>query len=375
MQDLGDGQSIPLPPVLLTQFGDDPAKPTVCIYGHMDVQPAVLEDGWDTEPFQCVLKGDRLYGRGTTDDKGPLVCWVAVFAAHQELGIPLPVNIKGVFEGMEEYGSIGLPDFLAKESRAGGFLADVQRTYICDNYWLGTNTPCLTYGLRGIAYYSVEVTMGTKDLHSGLHGGVVHEAMWDLTTILSKLVDPATGKINVPGVSDQVRTLTDEERKLYDPIDFSLADYAKDVGFDHQQFIGSTKQRVLMNRWRYPSLSIHGIEGAFYGQGAKTVIPRKVIGKFSIRLVPDQTPEHLTQCCKDFLEAEFKKLNSPNRLSVKCIHGALSWLGDPTDITFAAASTATQKVRIFMLFPAICLVILFFQLMILIHEIQKFLNF
>jgi acetylornithine deacetylase/succinyl-diaminopimelate desuccinylase-like protein len=105
-----------------------------------------------------------------------------------------------------------------------------------------------------------------------------------------------------------------------------------------------TKQTMLMNRWRYPSLSLHGIEGAFHGAGAKTVIPRKVSGKFSIRIVPDQTPEHLTECVQKYLKAEFAKLNSPNILKVQCIHGAKSWLGDPNDISFEAASVATQKV-------------------------------
>ena len=113
--------------------------------------------------------------------------------------------------------------------------------------------------------------MGTKDLHSGVHGGVVHEGMWDLCALLAKLVDPTTGEILVEGVNDQVCKMTDEEKALYDPIDFKKDEYARDVGFDHQTFVKPTKQTMLMNRWRYPSLSIHGIEGAFYGAGAKTV--------------------------------------------------------------------------------------------------------
>ena len=139
--------------------------------------------------------------------------------------------------------------------------------------------------------------------------------------------------------------LTEQEKKLYDVIDFNFADYRDDIGFDHEDFIHKTKQENLMARWRYPSLSIHGIEGAFYGPGAKTVIPRKVIGKFSIRVVPHQTIDHLVKIVKAHLESEFAKLKSPNLMKMNMIHGAKAWLGDFNDQTYVAATTAWKKVQ------------------------------
>ena len=151
-----------------------------------------------------------------------------------------------------------------------------------DNYWLNTRTPCLTYGLRGICYYKVTVSGPAKDLHSGAFGRTVHEPMTDLIAILSKLVTPQ-GDILVPGVNELVAPLTEEEKKRYESIDYSVEDIEESVGA--KIAVSNDKAQVLMGRMRYPSLSLHGIEGAFYAPGAKTVIPAKVSGKFSIRYV------------------------------------------------------------------------------------------
>ncbi|KAK3511792.1 hypothetical protein QTP70_023190 [Hemibagrus guttatus] len=285
-QKLPGGDEIPLPPIILGRLGSDPGKKTVCIYGHLDVQPAHLEDGWDSEPFTLVERDGKLYGRGSTDDKGPVLAWFNVIEAFQKIGQELPINIKFCFEGMEESGSEGLDDLVF--SRKDSFFKDVDYVCISDNYWLGKTKPCITYGLRGICYFFLEVECCDKDLHSGVFGGSVHEAMTDLITLMGSLVDKK-GKILVPGMYDSVAELTEHEKKLYEKIEFDLEDYTKDVGA--QRLLHSTKEQVLMHRWRYPSLSLHGIEGAFSAAGAKTVIPRKVIGKFSIRLVPDMDPK------------------------------------------------------------------------------------
>lgn len=137
----------------------------------MDVQPALVEDGWDTEPFVLTQKDGKLYGRGSTDDKGPVLCWIHAIEAFQKLSIPIPVNIKFVFEGMEESGSEGLDDLLF--ARKDEFLAGTDYVCISDNYWLGKEKPCITYGLRGICYFGIQVECATKDLHSGVFGGTV----------------------------------------------------------------------------------------------------------------------------------------------------------------------------------------------------------
>eukprot|EP01083_Nonionella_stella_P312794 1120155_1 len=147
----------------------------------IDVQPAKKEDGWDTEPFVLTEKDGKLYGRGSTYDKGPALSWLWVIEAHQQLGIELPVNIKMMFEGMEEYGSDRMFEAIADQARSGKFLNKVDFFCISDNYWLGKTKPCITYGLRGLAYFELSVQCAEQDLHSGVFGGVVHEAMTDLS--------------------------------------------------------------------------------------------------------------------------------------------------------------------------------------------------
>lgn len=217
MQKLPDGSEIPLPPLVFGNLGADPAKKTVLIYGHLDVQPAALSDGWDTEPFILTEKNGNLYGRGSTDDKGPVLDWINAIEAYKELGQDIPINIKFCFEGMEESGSENLDVEL--EKRKDTFLKDVDFVCISDNYWLGKTKPCLTYGLRGICYFYLEVESSTKDLHSGVFGGSIHESMVDCVSLLSELVD-SKGKILVPGIYDSVSPLTEAEKKLYDNIEF-----------------------------------------------------------------------------------------------------------------------------------------------------------
>lgn len=171
---------------------------------------ALKEDGWTHEPFQLVEDAqNRLNGRGSTDDKGPILGWLNVIEAHQRLGLELPVNLKMCFEGMEESGSEGLDDLIREE--ATGYFANVDAVCISDNYWLGTKKPCLTYGLRGINYFHLEIKGPGRDLHSGLFGGAVHEPMTDLIQLFSKLVNP-DGKILIPGIYDDVALLT---RKIH----------------------------------------------------------------------------------------------------------------------------------------------------------------
>ncbi|KAL3927000.1 MAG: hypothetical protein SGBAC_013258, partial [Bacillariaceae sp.] len=318
-----NSDKITYPPILLGEFHVDPKKKTVCVYGHLDVQPAAKEDGWDTEPFTLVEKDGKLYGRGSTDDKGPALSWLWIVEAHQALGVDLPVNIKIMYEGMEEYGSEGLFETIRAEAKPGQFLDDVDFFCISDNYWVGKTKPCLTYGLRGLAYFQVGVKGCEQDLHSGNHGGGVHEAMTDLVRLMATLVG-TDGKILVDGVMDSVKPLTPEEEALYETIDFDLDSYKDDTSTKNvsDKLLYDNKKAVLMHRWRYPTLSIHGIEGAFSGTGAKTVIPAAVKGKFSLRLVPDQDPKQIEKCVATHLETEFAKLQSPNKLEVEMIHGA-----------------------------------------------------
>lgn len=334
-----------LPPILLGQFGNDSAKKTVCVYGHLDVQPAAKEDGWNTEPFELTEIDGKLFGRGATDDKGPALSWLWVVEAHQKLGIDIPVNIKLIYEGLEEYGSEGMFETVMELSKPGNFLSDVDFFCISDNYWLGKRKPCLTYGLRGMSYFEVGVRCSTQDLHSGVLGGCVHEAMIDLIHLMATLVD-SSGKILVEGIMDDVAPITPDEEALYSGIDFDVNEFKKECGVAtvSNALLHEDKMKLLMARWRYPTLSLHGIEGGFSGAGAKTVIPARVAGKFSLRLVPDQDPKRIAEIVEAHLKKKFHELNSPNVLEIKTHHGAKAWLSNPKHPNYQAGANAIEKV-------------------------------
>ncbi|KAI0320430.1 CNDP dipeptidase [Amylostereum chailletii] len=340
-----EGKELPLPPAILGRIGHDTSKKTILIYGHFDVQPAELSDGWSFPPFELThdAKTDRLYGRGSSDDKGPVLGWVNVLEAHHKLQKPLPVNLRFCFEGMEESGSEGLDDMILAEVKKGAdsWFDGVDAVCISDNYWLNTRTPCLTYGLRGISYYKLTVSGPAKDLHSGVFGRMVHEPMTDLVLLMSKLVDPA-GNILVPGVDDLVPPPTDEEKAIYHKLDYSIDDVQDSAGAAIA--LSGDKASVLMGRMRSPSLSLHGIEGAFYGVGAKTVIPAQVAGKFSIRLVPPQTPANVDPLVVKYVEDEFRKLGSKNKLQIENLHGGKPWVEDHKHWNYEAARRATEAI-------------------------------
>mmetsp|Transcript_141 Transcript_141/g.214 ORF Transcript_141/g.214 Transcript_141/m.214 type:complete len:289 (-) Transcript_141:284-1150(-) len=184
-----------------------------------------------------------------------------------------------------------------------------------------------------------------QDLHSGVFGGVVHEATVDVIKLMSTLVD-SKGKILIPGVMDSVDKVTAQEEKLYEGIEFDIEEFKKEakVASVSNKVIQDNKKDLLMARWRFPSLSLHGIEGAFSGVGAKTVIPAAVKGKFSIRLVPHQDPKEIERLVKEHLEAEFAKTGSPNKMKVYSLHGAKAWVSATDHPNYKAAATAIEKV-------------------------------
>lgn len=338
-QTLPDGSTLPLPPVLLGVLGNDPKKKTVCIYGHLDVQPAAKSDGWDTDPFVLTEKDGKLYGRGATDDKGPVLGWLHAITAYNSTKTEIPINLKFCFEGMEESGSEGLDDLII--SKKDTFFKDVDYVCISDNYWLGKKKPCITYGVRGLAYFFIQVECAHRDLHSGSFGGCVHEAMSDLIALMNSLAD-VRGNILVPGIMDDVLPVTPEEERLYDDIDFECDELKCDVGC--KKLIRTDKKKTLMRRWRFPSLSLHGIQGAFDSAGSKTVIPGKVTGKFSIRLVPNQDPKKIEKLVVDYLRNVHESRGSPNVIKVFMEHGSKAWMSDPNHSHYLAGRRAVKKV-------------------------------
>ncbi|KAF4524561.1 hypothetical protein B566_EDAN017446 [Ephemera danica] len=298
------------------------------------------EDGWATEPFVLTEKDGKLFGRGSSDDKGPVLGWIHAVEAFKATGQDVPVNLKFCFEGMEESGSEGLDELLY--SKKDSWLADVDYVCISDNYWLGKNKPCITYGLRGICYFNLEIDCATKDLHSGVFGGTLNEGMADLIYLMNTLLD-AHGKIQIPGIMDDVTPVTPEEEQIYKNIDFDVSDYRADLGCK-RLLHNEDKVQILMHRWRFPSLSLHGIQGAFSEPGAKTVIPAKLIGKFSVRIVPNQTPEKIEKLVNAHLENMWSKRGSCNSMKVSMGHGGRPWTADPKHENYMAGRKATKWV-------------------------------
>ncbi|KAH3900823.1 metallodipeptidase SCDLUD_002276 [Saccharomycodes ludwigii] len=336
--------NLKLPPVILSRYGNNDSKnkkKTILIYGHYDVQPALKEDGWDTEPFTFYLDEEKqiMRGRGVTDDTGPLLGWLNVVQAYREAGKELPVNLITCFEGMEESGSIGLDKLIIEE--ADKYFKDVDTVCISDNYWLGTKKPVLTYGLRGCNYYQITIKGPKADLHSGVFGGCVTEPMIDLVHVLQSLVKP-NGEIQIAGIKEMVAPVTETENQIYEKIDFSVEELNQAIGSKTSLY--DNKRDILMHRWRYPSLSIHGVEGAFYGPGAKTVIPGQVIGKFSIRTVPDIDSKKLDQLVIDHCNKVFAELKSPNTFKTELVHDGNYWITDPFNKSFTAAARATKDI-------------------------------
>jgi len=333
-------EHLELPPVIIGRYGNDTKKRTILVYGHYDVQPALKEDGWNTQPFELTVDGKgRMYGRGSTDDKGPVLGWVNAIEAHQKAGIDFPVNLLMCFEGMEEYGSEGLDDFINDEAKK--FFKDADAVCISDNYWLGTEKPCLTYGLRGCQYYSLEISGPGQDLHSGVFGGTAQEPMTDLVRVMASLVD-TNGKILIPGINEMVAPVTKEEESLYKDIAFTMDNLYESLG--SKTGIYDEKEKTLMGRWRYPSLSLHGVEGAFGAPGAKTVIPAKVIGKFSIRTVPDMDGGEVDKAVYEHVKKVFKSLGSKNTFNCRLQHGGKWWVASPKHWNFTAAAKAVESV-------------------------------
>ncbi|PVU91558.1 hypothetical protein BB559_004072 [Furculomyces boomerangus] len=334
------GQTVQLPPVILSRYGNDSNKKNILVYGHYDVQPALKSDGWETDPFDLVETEDgRLVGRGSSDDKGPVIGWILTLEAFIKHGIDLPVNLLFCFEGMEESGSIGLEKVVGDE--ASNWFKGVDYTTISDVGWSSKDKPCIDFGIRGMNYFSINVSGPVADLHSGVFGGVVQEPMVVLTKLLAGLVE-VDGKINIAGIHDQVMKLTEEEEKTYHGLSLTREALENDVGGDC--LMEKDMVQLLMHKGRYPSLSVHGIEGAFYDPGSKTVIPASVKGKFSIRTVPNMEPETVKKITFDHVHKEFAKLNSKCKLEVEELSNGMWWYASPDLPINVAASKAMKRV-------------------------------
>ncbi len=249
-------------------------KPTILLYGHMDVQPADPLDLWDSPPFEPVIKDDRIYARGASDDKGGMITPILAVEALLQTEGRLPVNVKFCFEGEEEIGSAHMDSFLAEHKEK--FACDLVLT--ADGLLWDEDRPMLLLGLRGLCALDIHVKGPESDLHSGLHGGVLHNPIEALSRIVTSLRAP-DGKIAVAGFYDDVVEMSDSVRAEIAGVPRDDEQYRRDLGIP--EFFGEPGYTTRERNWIRPTLELNGIWGGFQGEGTKTVIPSEAHAKIT----------------------------------------------------------------------------------------------
>src|SRR6266700_2139436 len=277
-----------LHPLVYAESLEAPGKPTILFYGHYDVQPAEPLDLWTSPAFEPTVRDGNLFGRGTADDKGQVHIHLKAFESLQKVNGRLPINVKVLIEGEEEVGSVSLWDFVQhnKEKLKADALV------VSDTSMLGKGVPSITYGLRGLNYYQIELTGPERDLHSGVYGGAVPNPLTILAELFAKLHDK-NFRVTVPGFYDQVATVSNAERKALNALPWKKKDFEKAVGAPG--YFGEKGFTTVERLWIRPTFELNGIWGGYQGEGAKTVIPSKAYAKFSTRLVPNQNPQKIAK--------------------------------------------------------------------------------
>jgi acetylornithine deacetylase/succinyl-diaminopimelate desuccinylase-like protein len=310
-----------LHPVVLAKRGDNPQWPHVIIYGHYDVQPADPLEKWTTPPFEPTVKGDRIYGRGTADNKGPLMVHIAAVARLLEKNPDLPLRITFVVEGEEEIGSKNFKTFLQehKEKLRGDFV------YFSDTGIPSPDQMVITVGLRGMLAFEVELTGPKSDLHSGMNGGVLMNPLQALAELCASLHTPE-GRVNIPGFYDNVVEPEAWEREQLKKLGLSEKDYAAFLGIkEFHTPPGYTPFEAI----RFlPTLEFNGFSGGYQGEGTKTVIPSKAKVKITCRLVANQTPDNVKDAVFDTIRARCPKGVT---LEITEQHHALPYVVIPPD--------------------------------------------
>ena len=325
-------------PVVFGEKLIDKNLPTVLIYGHYDVQPADPLELWESGPFEPVVKATELhpegaiFARGSADDKGQFFMHVKAFEAMMKTN-SLPCNIKFIIEGEEEVGSVSLADFL--EENKEKLACDV--ILISDTHIYSNEQPTVTTGLRGLSYMEVEVEGPNRDLHSGLYGGAVPNPINVLAEMIAKLHDK-DGKITIDGFYDNVEIVSAEDRAEMNKLKDNPEEFKKSIGLSGVE--GETGYTTLERTSIRPTLDCNGIWGGYIGEGAKTVIPSKAFAKISMRLVPYQTDEEITEKFTKY----FEKI-APASVKVKVTphHGGMPYVLPSDTKEFLAAKKAMEK--------------------------------
>ncbi|SFH92004.1 dipeptidase [Halpernia frigidisoli] len=330
-------QTIGNPIVYGEKFLDE-SLPTILVYGHYDVQPADPIELWTSPPFEPVIKKTELhpegaiFARGSADDKGQFFMHLKAFEAMMQTNT-LPCNVKFIIEGEEEVGSENLGVFVNENKEK--LKCDV--ILISDTHIYSNDQPTVTTGLRGLSYVEVEVEGPNRDLHSGLYGGAVPNPIHILSRMIAKLVDE-NGRITIDGFYDNVEEVSLEERGKMNELKDDPEHFKKSIGLNGVE--GEAGFTTLERTSIRPTLDANGIWGGYIGEGAKTVIPSKAYAKISMRLVPYQTPEEITEKFTNY----FKKI-APDNVKVKITphHGGMPYVLPSDTKEFLAAKKAMEE--------------------------------
>ena len=320
-------------PIVYGEYIIDASAPTVLVYGHYDVMPAEPLELWKSEPFEPEIRDGHIWARGADDDKGQSMTQIKGFETAKALGL-LRCNVKFVLEGEEEIGSTHLEGFLTQYKDM--LSADV--ILVSDTSMVSREVPSLTSGLRGLAYWEIEVTGPNRDLHSGHFGGAVGNPINELCRLIAKVQDEHTGRIQIPGFYDDVVDLTNAEREMIAKVPFSEEAYCKAIDVD--AVWGEEGYSTLERNSCRPSFDVCGIWGGYTGEGSKTVLPSKAYAKVSCRLVASQDHHKISQAFIDYIKSIAPK---HIRVEVRPMHGGEAYLC-PIDLpAYKAAEEAISK--------------------------------
>lgn len=320
-------------PVTYAEKIIDPSLPTVLVYSHLDVMPADPVEKWNSNPFEPVIRDGKIWGRGADDDKGQGMIHAKAFELMVKTNT-LPCNVKFMTEGEEEVGSPSLGKW-CKEHREM-LKADI--ILVSDTSLLSEKIPSITVGLRGLAYWQVEVTGPDHDLHSGIFGGAVANPVNVLCSMIARMTDKQ-GKITIPGFYDDVLEVSPEERKHLGLAPFDEKEYMKAIGVN--ELTGEAGYTTLERTGIRPSFDVCGIWGGYTGEGSKTVLPSKAYAKISTRLVPNQDHKKIS---KLFTEHFLKTAPKSVKVNITPMHGGQGYVC-PIDIpAYKAAEKAYAEV-------------------------------
>jgi acetylornithine deacetylase/succinyl-diaminopimelate desuccinylase-like protein len=322
-------------PLVFAEWTGAPGKPTLLLYGHYDVQPPDPLDEWKSPPFEPDVRGEDIFARGSSDDKGQTYILIKAVEGLLKTRGKLPVNVKFLIEGEEETGGEHIESYVGQKPARLACDAAV----ICDTEMFAPELPTICVGLRGMVYAELHVEGANHDLHSGVYGGAAPNPLQAVAEIISTLKD-SDGHIHIPGFYDRVVPPSDKEREAWARLPFDEREYTeKEMGA--RELVGEPGIPLFERLWARPTFEVHGIRGGFTGEGAKTVIPARAVAKISTRLVADQNPKEAAEQLK---QAIAKACPRGVTAELKVLHSAPPSLVNPDNRFIHAAADAMSEV-------------------------------